>query len=45
MNEEYLISDNEEREQMEFEDKIVNIISYSIFIGIIAIIVLGGIYV
>ena len=37
--------DEEEMVQMEFEEKLVNIISYSIIAGIILIIVLGGLYV
>ena len=38
-------ADDEERERLDFEEKIANIISYSIIIGFIVIIILGGIYV
>ena len=34
-------ADDEEREQMDFEEKLVNIISYSIAIGFVAIVIFG----
>ena len=38
-SDDYINYDDEEREQIEFEEKLVNIISISIFVGIIAVII------